>query len=117
MYPDNQSNLAEKSVSVLGIISIIIAIVMGTLIFVVIVIAGYLELNTPGGIDDNSPILALIGVVAIGVMLAHIIGATLGFVGLLQPNKKKLFAAVGAFLNSFILLSVIGLIIFGLLTE
>jgi hypothetical protein len=117
MYPDNQFQTEEKSISLLGLISIVIAVFMGIVLFAVILLMSYLEMKTPGGIDDESPLLALAGLAAVGAFIAHLTGAALGFAGLFQNNKKKLFAAVGAFLNSFFVLSLIGLMIIGLISE
>ncbi len=117
MYQNDQYNIEEKGISILGIVSIIIALITGLIFFVVIGGGVYLEMSTPGGIQDDSPILGVIGLAAIFIIVSHAIGAGLGFAGLFQKSKKKLFAAIGAFLNSFLVLTIIGIMVVGLIFE
>ena len=81
---------------------------------VLFVVAGTIEVNSPGGMDEDSTEAALIGVSLFAIGGAHLIGLALGFAGVFQSNRKKLFAILGLILNSMVVLGTIGLIILGL---
>lgn len=106
-----------KKVSILGIISTVIAILIGAGIFTVFIIAGYLEATTPGGVSDKSPTAIIIGLAAIFALAVNALGVILGAVGVFQRNTNKLFAVVGIMLNLLILLTTFGLIALGLWME
>ena len=103
----------ERKNSVLGIISTAIGIVTGASIFTLFIVAGYLEISTPGGVKEDSPILVVVGLVAIGMMLMLLIEIILGVVGIFQSNKKKIFSVLGLIINLMILLGTIAAVIIG----
>lgn len=107
----NQDITTTKKHSGLGIVSMFMGVTTGIITFVIFVFAGYLESNTPGGIDDESPLAIIMGAGILLTVFLIFVGTVLGFVGLFQKDKKKLFPAVGSFLNLFLLLGVIGIII------
>jgi hypothetical protein len=74
--------------------------------------ATYLEMNTPGGIDENSPVAMLTGLAMIGCILMLLLGLLLGVAGLFQSGRKKLFAALGVFINGFVI--AIGALVIGI---
>jgi len=106
--------MEEQKHSGLGIASFITSIVSGILIFLVIVIASVMEASTPGGIDEES-----VGAVMVGLFLFAFIGAALvalglGIGGLLQKERKKIFAILGTVFAAASLVVTIFIIILGL---
>ncbi len=105
----------NKKHSILGIISTLLALITGSIMLSLFIFSAYLDATTPGGVDEDSPAAILAGL-GIFLTLAFIfLGTLFGFVGLFQNDKKKLFPAIGSFLNLFLLLGVIGVLILALL--
>lgn len=102
--------------SILGIISTVIGILTGTGVFTIFIIAGYLETNSTGVIEDSFINLGA-GLAALTAVFIHLTGAVIGIVGIFQKDKNKLFAIAGTILNVLILLSITMLILTGLLME
>lgn len=100
-----------------GIASFIISIVAGILIFATIVIAGVMETQTPGGLDEDELITGLIGLAIIGLMLADLLAFIFGIVGLLQRDTKKVFAILGIIFSGIVLLGTLGLMVLGISME
>ena len=106
--------MEEKKHSGLGIASFITSIVSGLLIFLLLVVAGVMEASTPGGIDEESA-----GAVMVGLFLFAFLGATLvalglGIAGLLQKERKKIFAILGTVFSALSLVVTIFIMIIGL---
>jgi hypothetical protein len=98
----------------LGIVSLAIAVVVGAAEIVLLVIAGILESQTPGGIDENSPEAIILGLLLIGGMVVSLVGGVLAAVALVQGMRSKVFPILGLALNAMIILGMIGIIIIGL---
>lgn len=107
----------EQKHSGIGIASFVISIVAGILIFIVLGIAGSLEASTPGGIDENSTEAVMVGLAIIGLLFLNVLSVGLGIGGLLQKERKKIFAILGTVFSSFLILSVIGLMILGTMVQ
>ena len=107
----------ERKVSVPGVISTAIAILGGSGIFTLFIIAGYLEESTPGGVPEDSPILVQIGIALVAMVALIFIGIILGIVGSFQSNTKKLFSVLGTVLNLVVFLGTIAAIIIGSMME
>ena len=104
----------EQKHAGLGIASFIISMVAGLLVFIVIVIAGVMEASTPGGIDETSA-----GAVMVGLFLFLFIGMALvalglGIAGLLQKQRKKVFAVLGTVFSSVTLVGAAFIMLLGL---
>ena len=97
-----------------GIASTIIAVVLGLVMFAVFAYAGYVGLQTPGGLDESSPAALVIGLGIILTCGLLLVGAAVGAVGLFDKRRKKAFAIVGVVLNLLIVVGTIGLILLGL---
>jgi len=97
----------------MGVASFIISIPVGILLFAVFVIAGVMEASTPGGIDEDAPILALIGLFMLGLLGLEVVAFGLGIGGLCQPRRRKLFAILGMVFAAMGLLSTAALMIIG----
>ncbi|MEW6026165.1 MAG: hypothetical protein AB1599_02575 [Planctomycetota bacterium] len=98
-----------------GIVSFIISLVIGVAEFIMVAIAGYMEMSTPGGIDDKSASAIILGLLLIGGLMVNLAGAAFGIVGLLTPNTKKAFSILGLLFNLIILIGMAGLMLIGLL--
>lgn len=104
----------EDKHSRMGIASLVLAILVGVLVFLIIGGAGVLEASTPGGMDEDSPLVVLIGFAVIGCLLANLVGLGLGIAGMIQRRRKKLFAILGAIFNGLVVLVVLAVIVLGL---
>jgi len=104
----------EDKHSRMGIASLVLAILVGVLVFLLIGGAGVMEASTPGGINEDSTLVGLIGLGIIGCLLANLVGLGLGLAGLIQRRRKKLFAILGAIFNGLIVLVVLAVIVLGL---
>jgi len=107
----------EKRHSVLGIAAFIISLAASLLILTTFVIAGVLELRSPGGMDAKAVSTVIVGLAIIGLMLCDLLALCLGIGALFQQDTKKIFAVLGIILSSLTLLGTVGLIILGLLTK
>ena len=100
--------------SILGIFSFVISALTGLVLLVLIVVLGVLEASTPGGIDDDSVWIGLLGLAVILCLIANFVGFGLGVAGLIQARKKRIFAILDAIFNGLILFAVAALILFGI---
>jgi hypothetical protein len=87
--------MEEKKHSGLGIASFITSIVSGLLIFLIAVILAVMEGSTPGGIDEESVGAVLGGLGLFALLGAAVFALGLGVGGLLQKERKKIFAVLG----------------------
>ena len=92
--------MEEQKHSGLGIASFITSIVSGILIFLVIVIAGVMEASTPGGMDEESAGAVMVGLFLFAFLGAALVALGLGIGGLLQKERKKIFAILGTVFSS-----------------
>lgn len=116
MYEDYYTDPEDYRISKhsgFGIASFILALAAGTLEFILVVIAGILETTTPGGIDEDSPIMMLLGVGMIGGLLLNLLGIILGIVGLCLRRRKKLFAVLGVVIGSLVFVGLLFVIVVG----
>lgn len=116
MYEDCYSDPEDYHIpkhSGFGITSFVIALAAGTLEFVLVAIAGILETATPGGIDEDSPITILLGVVMIGGLFLNLLGIILGIVGFCQRKRKKIFAVLGVVIGCLVFAGLLFVIVIG----
>ena len=106
--------MEEQKHSRLGIASFITSIVSGILIFLVIVIAGVMEASTPGGMDEESAGAVMVGLFLFAFLGAALVALGLGIGGLLQKERKKIFAILGTAFSSVSLVVTIFIMILGL---
>lgn len=106
--------MEEQKHSGLGIASFITSIVSGILIFLVIVIAGVMEASTPGGIDEESVGAVMVGLFLFAFLGAALVALGLGIGGLLQKERKKIFAILGTVFAAVSLVVTIFIMILGL---
>lgn len=106
--------MEEKKHSGLGIASFITSIVSGLLIFLLIVVAGVMEASTPGGIDEESAGAVMVGLFLFAFLGAALVALGLGIGGLLQKERKKIFAILGTVFSAVSLVVTIFIMIIGL---
>lgn len=100
----------------LGIASFTLFVVMavafvGLLVAFIAQMADAIDFNTPEEVDPNRiaeqiedlPLLAVIGFLMLGTIIGNLIGLILGIVGLVQKNRKKIFAILGTILNGLVI--------------
>lgn len=97
-----------------GISSFIISIASVVLAFAMVAVAGIMESNTPGGVDEDSPEAMMVGLGIILSALLAVLGAVLGIVGCTLPNRNKIFAILGTVFNALVVLGLLGLMVLGL---
>lgn len=111
---DWTTNFRSAPHSGVGIASFMIAILFGAALIGLIAFAAYLEVNTPGGVDETSTEAMIAGLCILGSLACNFLGAVLGLVGVLQRDRKKVFAVLGLVLNTIVLVSVGGILVIGL---
>jgi hypothetical protein len=97
----------------LGTASFIISIPVGILLFVIFVIAGVMETTMPGGMDEESPMVILVGLCMLGLMGLDVIAFGLGIAGLCQRHRRKMFAVLGILFSTMVILGTIALMVIG----
>lgn len=85
----------DQKHSPLGIASFISSIAGGFLIFILLVVAGVLEASTPSSADGNSTSDTVVGAFLVLFMFVSLGALGLGIAGLLQKDRKNLFAILG----------------------
>jgi len=97
-----------------GIASLVMGLALALLVFCVFILAGVVEANTPGGMDEESPIAIVIGLFILACMVGMLAGMILGIVGAVQGNRKKGMAVAGILINGLFLLGTAVFIVIGL---
>ncbi len=109
----------------LGIASFILAIIAIVLVVALIIVTAVIAKDeladialsqgnlTEEQIKEFAPLLIVIFLTFFGSVILSLVGAILGIVGLLQKNRKKLFAILGTLLNSLGWIIIIILIVVG----
>lgn len=106
--------MEDQKHSGLGVASFITSIVSGIFLFLLIVIAGVMEASTPGGIDEHSAGAVMVGLFLFAFMGGALIALGLGIGGLLQKERKKIFAILGTVFSAVSLVGTIFVMMLGL---
>lgn len=106
--------MEEEQHSGLGIASFIISIVSAIAIFILIVIAGAIEVSTPGGMDEESIGAVVLGLFLFAFFFVALVALGLGIGGLNQKNRKTIFAILGTVFSAITVLGTIVVIMLGL---
>jgi len=110
MYEQGYSPMKHSG---FGIASFIISLVIGVTELFFVIIAGVLEVTTTGGIDEESAVVIILGLLMIGGLVVSLVGTGLGITGLVRKNRKKVFSILGLVFNGMIILGLITLMIIG----
>jgi hypothetical protein len=105
----------EKRHSRVGVVSFALAAFAGLLVFALVAVAGYLEATTPGGMDENDPVVMTCGVVVLGAGALQLVALALGIASLAETNRKKVFAVLGVVFSGLTLFGTVALVVLGLL--
>lgn len=108
---------SAKRHSGLGIASFVIALGVALFEFVAVVVAGVIEVSTPGGMNEQSPAAIVIGLCVCGGLFLDVIAVILGFAALFQSQTKKLFAILGIVFGCAVLFAVVVLMIIGTIAQ
>lgn len=109
--------MEELKHSGLGIASFIVSIAAGVCIFFTFVIAGAIEATTPGGMNEESATAIIIGLLLVIFLFATLVSLGLGIGGLVQKERKKIFAILGTIFSATITLGTVALIVLGMAME
>lgn len=101
----------------LGITSFVLSLISGFAAVATVVTLGVLEASSPDGVSEEAPLVIALGLGILAELGLAIIGAGLGFGGLIQPNRHRLFPVIGLAFNLVIVLGVFGLFVLGTLAD
>jgi hypothetical protein len=104
----------ERKNSGLGIASFVISILTGLSIFAIIVVAGLLEMSTPGGMGEDSAEAMVVGLLIIAMIFVSMLALGLGIAGLVQKNRKKIFAVLGTIFSALSCVMTVAVVLIGL---
>ncbi|HSR63447.1 MAG TPA: hypothetical protein VLN56_08590 [Gammaproteobacteria bacterium] len=105
--------MEERPHSRLGIASFILSILLFIITFILLGIAGVMEASTPGGIDETATNTIILGLAIIAVLFIDLVALVLGICGMVQKERKKIFAGLGSLLSGILLVGTILVIIIG----
>lgn len=95
----------------LGIVSTVIAFLGGgTFLLATILAVVWID-------EAQDETAVILGLSMIGSLFILFVGGTLGFIGVLLPDRKKLFPIIGILLNGMALLGIISLMVIGVLVQ
>lgn len=106
--------MEELKHSGLGVASFITSLVSGVLIFLLIALAGVMEATTPGGINEESASAILVGLFLFAFLFVALVALGLGIGGLLQKDRKKVFAVLGTLFSSVTIVGTLFVMMVGL---
>ncbi len=100
--------------SILGIASFITSIASGLFLFLLLVIAGVMDASTLGGIDEKSAGAVVVGSFLFALLLASLVALGLGIGGLIQKERKKIFAILGTVFSAAAFVGTIFILMLGI---
>jgi len=103
----------EQKHSGLGIASFIISLLTGLLVFLLMAMLVVIEKSTPGGIDEKSVGAVVTGLFILAMLIGDFVALGLGIGGLIQKERKKIFAILGTTFSAATIAGMIFLIIIG----
>jgi hypothetical protein len=116
-FYSQQSEPTELKHSGVGIASFVLSLLSGIGLFVLFAVAGYMESQSPAGMSEEDPTTMLLGVALIAAGMGQFLAFILGAVGLFQPNRKKIFAILGAVFSLLAILAFGGLMVLGFIIQ
>lgn len=97
-----------------GVASFIVSLVAGIGLSLAVLISGIAEVSTPGGLDEDSLAAGLLGLLMLVMLGLLAVSLVLGIVGLVQQERKKVFAILGTVFSAAGLLGGCVLLLAGL---
>jgi hypothetical protein len=101
----------------LGIASFVTSIVSSVSLFLTFLVAGVLEVSTPGGLDEESAAAIVVGLCMFAFLFVALVSLGLGIGGLIQKDRTKLFAVLGTVFSACAFFGTIVLVLIGLAIE
>ncbi len=101
----------------LGIASFVLSIFCGFAVLTIFLVAGYLEMSRPEGIDEKSPEALFVGFAMILALGLTAIAFALGLAALFQRNRRMSLAILGMFFSTMIIAGTVLLMILGASVE
>ena len=106
--------MERQGQSKLGIAALLISIFSAIGLFLVFLIAGVIEANTYGGIDEESAEAIILGLFLFGFGFLDILAIGLGIAGIFQKTRERITAIIGTIISSATLIITVSLIGIGL---
>ena len=106
--------MERQGQSKLGIASLLISIFTAIGFFVVFLIAGVMESNTYGGIDEESAGAIILGLFIFAFGFLDLLAIGLGIAGIFQKTRARITAIFGTIISSATLIITLSLIGIGL---
>ena len=106
--------MERQGQSKLGIASLLISILTVIGLFIIFLIAGVMESNTYGGIDEDSAGAIILGLFLFGFIFLDLLAIGLGLVGIFQKTRERITAIIGTIISSATLVITVSLIGIGL---
>jgi hypothetical protein len=107
-----ETSMDSPNHSGLGIASFIVSVAAGFLTFCCIVVAGVMAAK-PGGMDETSPEAIIVGLLLFAFLFVSLVGLGLGIGGLVQKDRKKIFAVLGTIFSALTIAGTVFLFILG----
>lgn len=111
-----QTPSASTPHSGMGIASFVISLIAGAGLLILVGIAGVAD-SRPGGLDEESLMAGMLGLLMLLAALAQMVALGLGIAGLVQTGRSKLFGVLGTVFASTALLGSLLLILVGAVLE
>lgn len=106
--------MERQGQSKLGIASLLTSLLAAIGIFITIIIAGVVESNTIGGMDEESLEAILLGLCIFGFGFLDLLSIGLGIAGIFQKIRYRITAIIGTIISTATLLITLSLIFIGL---
>ena len=106
--------MERQGQSKLGIASLLISIFTAVGLFIVFLVAGVMESNTYGGIDEESAGAIILGLFIFAFGFLDLLAIGLGIAGIFQKTRDRITAIIGTIISSATLIITLSLIGIGL---
>lgn len=103
----------EQKHSGIGIASFVTSVAASLLLGMMVVIAGAMEIATPGGLDEESAAAMVLGLFIIALLVVEVVALGLGIAGLFQKDRKKLFAILGTTFSAATIIGILFIFVIG----
>ena len=113
----NQELAMEPRHSGIGIASFVVSIIAGIAMFFLTIAAGVIEVSTPGGMHERSPVAIILGLSLLAFWFLSLVALGLGIGGLFQRSRKRLFAILGAVFSAITFMGALLMTLAGLAAD
>ena len=105
--------MERQGQSKLGIASLLISIFTAIALFIIIIIAGVIESNTYGGLDEESAAALILALFVLGFWFLDLLAIGLGIAGIFQNIRNRITAIIGTIIAVTTLIISVSLILIG----